>query len=105
MLCKEVTDHIDKLNETSPSMVYAPLFDFEFQRNFTDDKYFMAKLCHICDKANAPHHVVDDVVDLLKDCKINNMQLQPEKLMKRQTFLSIWRSISTVPFHNQSLLV
>jgi len=65
---KEVTNHIENLNETNPSMVYAPISDFEFQRTLMDDEYFMEKLCHICDKANVPHHVVDDVVDLLKDC-------------------------------------
>jgi len=56
-------------------------------RNFTDDEYFMVKLCHICDKANVPHHVVDDVVDLLRECKINNMHLQPDKLLKWEHFL------------------
>jgi len=47
----------------------------------------MVKLCHICDKANVPHHVIDDIVSLLQECKINNIQLQPEKLLKRNNFL------------------
>ncbi len=47
----------------------------------------MIKLCQICDKANVPHHIVDDVVDLLRECKINNVKVQPELLRKRVHFI------------------
>ncbi len=50
-------------------------------------EYFMIKLCQICDKANVPHHIVDDVVDLLRDCKRNNINIQPEHLRKSIHFL------------------
>jgi len=82
MLSKEVTA-VNGMEETNNNTIlYGPLTQYEFMRNFMDDEYFMVKLCHICDKANVPHHVVDDVVDLLRECKINNMHLQPEKLLK-----------------------
>jgi len=48
----------------------------------------MIKLYHICDKANALHHIVDDVIELLRECQINNMKIQPEKLVKCANFLS-----------------
>jgi len=67
--------------------IYAPLSLFQFHRTFTDEEYFMIKLCSICDKANVPHHVVDDVVDLLRDCKQNNISVEPELLSKRIHFL------------------
>jgi len=47
----------------------------------------MIKLCHIYDKANVPHHIVDDVIALLRECPINNIKIQPEKLLKRANFL------------------
>jgi len=64
----------------------------------------MVKLCHICDKANVPHHIIDDIVDLMRECKINNMQIQPEKLLKQKNFLKHLekRFISPVP---QSIVV
>jgi len=49
--------------------LYAPINSFEFNRVFTNEEYFMVKLCQICDKANVPHHIVDDVVDLLRECQ------------------------------------
>ena len=67
--------------------VYAPISMFEFKRVFTSEEYFMIKLCQICDKANVPHHIVDDVVDLLRECKQNNIKVQPELLRKRVHFL------------------
>jgi len=47
----------------------------------------MIKLCQICDKANVPLHIVDVVVDLLRDCKKNYINIQPEQLRKRVQFL------------------
>ena len=49
--------------------LFAPINSFEFNRVFTNEEYFMVKLCQICDKANVPHHIVDDVVDLLRECQ------------------------------------
>ena len=49
--------------------LYAPINSFfEFNRVFTNEENFMVKLCQICDKANVPHHIVDDVVDLMREC-------------------------------------
>jgi len=71
-------------NETGT--IYAPISMFKFKRVFTSEEYFMIKLCQICDKANVPHHIVDDVVDLLRECKQNNIKVQPELLRKRVHF-------------------
>jgi len=51
------------------SIIDAPLSHFNFQRHFNPEEYFMIKLCNICDKANVPHHVVDDIVNLLREVK------------------------------------
>ncbi len=67
--------------------IYAPISMFEFKRVFTSEEYFMIKLCQICDKANVPHHIVDDDVDLLRECNHNNIKVQPELLRKRVHFL------------------
>ncbi len=67
--------------------IYAPLSMFQFHRPFTNEEFFMVKLCYICDKANVPHHIVDDIVDLLRDCKRNNIVVLPEQLLKRVHFL------------------
>ena len=82
---KKAGNEID--TKTGTTIVHAPLSGFDFCRNFTSEEYFMVKLCHICDKANVPHHVIDDIVCLLQEFKINNIQLQPEKLLKRNNFL------------------
>jgi len=66
-------------------VIYAPISMFEFNSIFTNEAYFI-KLCQICDKANVPHHFFDDVVDLLRDCKKNNINIQPEQLRKRVHF-------------------
>jgi len=68
-------------------ILYAPLSQFEFHRNFTDEDFFMVKLCYICDKANVPHHIVDDVVDLLRECYKHNVTVQPDLLRKRVHFI------------------
>ena len=75
------------VNADTSGVFYAPLSMFEFKRIFTNEEYFMIKLCQICDKANVPHHIVDDVVDLMRDCKKNNITIQPEQLRKRVHFL------------------
>jgi len=67
--------------------LYAPISSFDFNRVFTNEEYFMVKLCQICDKANVPHHIVDDVVNLLRECQRNNITVQPEHLRKRVHFL------------------
>ncbi len=76
-----------KVANSNSFIMYAPISRIEFHQNFTDDEYFMVKLCHICDKANVPHHIIDDIVDLMRECKINNMQIHPEKLLKQKNFL------------------
>jgi len=67
--------------------IYAPVSSFEFHRTFSNEEFFMIKLCQICDKANVPHHIVDDIVDLLRECKQNNVKVQPELLRKRVHFI------------------
>jgi len=81
-----ITSIIAEVDDLS-GVIYAPISMFKFNRIFTNEEYFMIKLCQICDKANAPHHIVDDVVDLLRDCKKNNINIQPEQLRKRVHFL------------------
>ena len=77
----------ENVNNDLSGAVYCPISMFEFNRVFSSEEYFMIKLCQICDKANVPHHIVDDVVDLLRDCKKNNVNVQPELLKKREHFL------------------
>jgi len=60
---------------------------FQFHRPFSNEEFFMIKLCSICDKANVPHHIVDDIVDLLRECQSNEIDVQPEQLRKRVHFL------------------
>jgi len=95
----------ENITKTDVTILHAPLSGFDFCRNFTSEEYFMVKLCHICDKANVPHHVIDDIVCLLQECKINNIQLQPEKLLKRNNFLKHLENVFTVQFLNQLLLI
>jgi len=92
------------VNADTSGVFYAPLSMFEFKRIFTNEEYFMIKLCQICDKANVPHHIVDDVVDLMRDCNKNNITIQPEQLRKRVHFLKHLanRFKSTIP---QSIIV
>jgi len=47
----------------------------------------MIKLCWICDKANVPHHIVDDIVNLLRECKKKNLSIKPEYLLQRVHFI------------------
>jgi len=47
----------------------------------------MVKLCNICDKANMPHYVVDDIVNLLRECDEKDIKFQPGLLMTRKYFL------------------
>jgi len=68
-------------------IIYAPISMFEFKRVFTSEEYFRIKLRQICDKANVPHHIVDDVVDLLRECNQNKIKVQPELLRRRVHFL------------------
>jgi len=42
----------------------------------------MVKLCYICDKANIPHHIADDVVDFLREYYKYNVTVQPDLLRK-----------------------
>jgi len=67
--------------------IYAPISMFQFHRPFTKKEFFMIKLCSICDRANVPHHIVDDIVDLLRESKTNNIVLDPEQLCTRIHFL------------------
>jgi len=60
--------------------VYAPLSMFEFYWPFTDEEFFMIKLCWICDKTNVPHYIVDDIVDLLRECQHKKITIKPEFL-------------------------
>jgi len=53
---KKATNEISCRTETT--MLHATFSGFDFCQNFTNDEYFMVRLCHICDKANAPHHIV-----------------------------------------------
>jgi len=99
---KKAGNEID--TKTGTTGVHAPLSGFDFCRTFTSEEYFMVKLCHICDKANVPHHVIDDIVSLLLECKINNIQLQPEKLLKRNNSLKHWKNGFTVQYLNWLLL-
>jgi len=47
----------------------------------------MIKLCSLCDKANGPHHIMDDIADLLRECQKNEIDVQPEQLHERVHFL------------------
>jgi len=47
----------------------------------------MIKLCWICDKANFPHHIVDDIVNLLRKCKKKDLSIEPEYLLQRVHFI------------------
>jgi len=67
--------------------IYAPVSMFPFFRPFTNDEFFMIKLCWICDKANVPHHIVDDIVNLLRECQKRNITIQPEHLLQRVHFI------------------
>ena len=67
--------------------IYAPISMFQFHRPFTNEEFFMIKLCSICDRANVPHHIVDDIVDLLRERKRKNIVLDPEQLRTRIHFL------------------
>jgi len=67
--------------------IYASVSSFEFHRTFSNEEFFMIKLCQICDKANVPHHIIDDIVDLLRECKQNNVKVQPELLRKQVHFI------------------
>jgi len=79
--------------ETEPTNVqkigpiYAPISKFQFHRPFSNGEFFMIKLCSLCDKANVPHHIVDDIVDLLRECQRKEIDVQPEQLCKRVHFL------------------
>jgi len=68
-------------------VIDAPISHFNFQRNFSAEEYFMVKLCNICDKANVPHHVVDDIVNLLRECDEKDIKFQPGLLTTRKYFL------------------
>jgi len=63
----------------------------------------MIKLCFICNNANVPYYIVDDIVDLLRECKQQNISVQPEHLWKRVHFIKHLKK-TIVPFHNQLLL-
>jgi len=69
------------------TIIDAPLSHFNFQRHFSAEEYFMIKLCNICDKANVPHHVVDDIVNLLSECEDKDINFQTSKLHTRRYFL------------------
>jgi len=77
---------------------------FEFYHPFIDEEFFMIKLCWICDKANVPHHIVDDIVNLLRECKQKNISIQPEHLHQRVLFIKCFekRFKSPIP---QSIVV
>ena len=47
----------------------------------------MIKLCNICDKAYVPHHVVDDTVNLLRECEEKDIKFQASQLNTRRYFL------------------
>jgi len=49
--------------------IYAPISMFQFHRPCTNEDYFMIKLCFLCDKTTVPHHIADDIVALLQDCR------------------------------------
>jgi len=66
--------------------IYAPISMFQFHRPFINEEFFMIKLCYICDRANVPHHIVDDA-DLLRESKRKNIVLDPEQLHTRIHFL------------------
>ncbi len=51
-------------------VIDAPISHFNFKWHFSAEEFFMVKLCNICDKANVPHHVIDDIVNLLRECDI-----------------------------------
>jgi len=68
------------------SIIDAPLSHFNFQRHFNAEEYFMIKLCNICDKANVPHHVVDDIVNLLRECEEKEIKFQASQLKTRRFF-------------------
>jgi len=47
----------------------------------------MTKLCWICDKANIPDYIVDEIVNLMRECKKRNILVQPEYLLQRVHFI------------------
>jgi len=54
------------------------------EENTTNLDQFMLQYPHLdyaeIDKANVPHDIVDDVVELLRECMQNNVKVQPELL-------------------------
>jgi len=67
--------------------IYAPISMFPFFQPFTNEDFFMTKLCWICDKANVPHYIVDEIVNLMRECKKRNILVQPEYLLQRVHFI------------------
>jgi len=47
----------------------------------------MVQLCIICKKDNVPHHVIDDIVNLLRECDEKDINFQPGLLTTRKCFL------------------
>jgi len=48
---------------------------FQFNRVITSEEYFMIKLCQNWEQVNVPHHIVDDVVNLLRECKQHDIHI------------------------------
>jgi len=84
--------------------IYALVSSFEFHRTFSNEESFMIKLCQICDKANVSHHIIDDIVDLLRECMHNNVKVQPELLRKRVHFIKHLENIFETPIP-QSIVI
>jgi len=69
------------------TIIDALLSHFNSQRHFSAEERVMIKLCNICDKANVPHHVVDDIVNLLRECEEKEIKFQASQLKTRRYFL------------------
>jgi len=86
------------MKKTETTVLHAPLSGFEFCRIFTNDDYFIMKLYHICDKANVPHHIVDDILICCKNAKSIICSYSQRIFWNGQIVWNIWKNISTVLF-------
>jgi len=76
----------DKTEIKIGTVLDVPFSHYNFQRKFSAE-YFMIKLGNICEAANVPHHLVDDIVNVLRECDEKDIQFKPENLDLRQHFL------------------
>jgi len=53
-----------------------PIEGDTFHRNFTLEEHFMINLCNICDEANTPLDLVDEIVGVIHDAQSNGLNME-----------------------------